>query len=100
MSICSHSAMELGQHELDLIIFDCDGVLVDSEVLSCRCLADLLATCGIELELADALELFLGRSTAAVLQHYRVQGRTLPDSFLTDLKGRVLEAFQSSLRPI
>ena len=92
--------MEPGHRELDLIIFDCDGVLVDSEVLSCRCLSDVLAACSIELELADALELFLGRSTAAVLQHYRAQGRTLPDSFLTDLKGRVFEAFQSSLRPI
>ena len=27
----------------DLIIFDCDGVLVDSEVLSCRCLSEVLA---------------------------------------------------------
>src|SRR5215813_14650701 len=92
--------MEFGECELDLIIFDCDGVLVDSEVLSCRCLSDVLATCGIELKLADALELFLGRSTAAVLQHYLAQGRTLPESFRTDLKARVLETFQSSLRPI
>lgn len=92
--------MSLGQQDLDLIIFDCDGVLVDSEVLSCRCLSDVLATCGIQLKLDDALELFLGRSTAAVLQHYRTQGRTLPDSFPADLKGRVLEAFRSSLRPM
>jgi len=90
--------MELGQRELDLIIFDCDGVLVDSEVLSCRCLCEALASCGIELELADALELFLGRSTEVVLQHYGAQGRTLPDSFLPDLKARVREAFQSSLQ--
>jgi len=27
----------------DLVIFDCDGVLVDSEVLSCRCLSEVLA---------------------------------------------------------
>src|SRR5277367_308387 len=100
MGICSHESMELGQHELDLIIFDCDGVLVDSEVLSCRCLSDVLATCGIKLELADALDLFLGRSTTAVLQHYAAQGHTLPDHFLSDLKLRVRETFQSSLRPI
>jgi HAD superfamily hydrolase (TIGR01509 family) len=90
--------MELGQRELDLIIFDCDGVLVDSEVLSCRCLCEALASCGIKLELADALGLFLGRSTEAVLQHYGAQGRTLPDSFRPDLKARVREAFQSSLQ--
>jgi HAD superfamily hydrolase (TIGR01509 family) len=92
--------MELGQRELDLIIFDCDGVLVDSEVLSCRCLSEVLATCGIRLELAEALELFLGRSTTAVLQHYAAQGRKLPDHFLSDLRLRVRETFQSSLRPI
>jgi beta-phosphoglucomutase-like phosphatase (HAD superfamily) len=33
----------------DLIIFDCDGVLVDSEILSCDCLCEVLAGCGIDL---------------------------------------------------
>jgi len=92
--------MELGQRDLDLIIFDCDGVLVDSEVLSCRCLSEALSACGIELDLDQALELFLGRSTAVVLQHYAAQGRTLPDHFLADLKSRVRETFRSSLRPV
>jgi HAD superfamily hydrolase (TIGR01509 family) len=92
--------MELHQPGLDLIIFDCDGVLVDSEVLSCRCLCEVLARCGIKLELDEALELFLGRSTGAVLQHYGAHGRALPDNFLSDLKACVRQAFQSSLQPI
>ena len=92
--------MEHGQHELDLIIFDCDGVLIDSEVLSCRCLSEVLATYGIQLKLADALELFLGRSTAAVLQHYGAGGQELPEIFLSDLKARVRQSFQTSLRPM
>jgi HAD superfamily hydrolase (TIGR01509 family) len=83
-----------------LIIFDCDGVLVDSEVLSCRCLCEVLATHGVKLELAEALDLFLGRSTAAVLQHYGELGRALPNNFLSDLKARVRQTFQSSLQPI
>jgi HAD superfamily hydrolase (TIGR01509 family) len=90
--------MDFGWRDLDLIIFDCDGVLVDSEVLSCRCLSEALASCGIKL--ADALELFLGRSTEAVLQHYGAQRRALPESFPSDLKARVREAFQSALQPI
>jgi len=85
---------------LDLIIFDCDGVLVDSEVLSCRCLAEALDGCGISLELAEALELFLGRSTSVVLQHYAGQRRALPDSFVGDLKARTRESFRISLQPI
>jgi HAD superfamily hydrolase (TIGR01509 family) len=92
--------MEFRERELDLVIFDCDGVLVDSEVLSCRCLCKVLATCGIKLGLTDALELFLGRSTAAVLQHYSAMGRSLPDNFLPDLKARVRRTFESSLQPI
>lgn len=92
--------MEPGQRRPDLIIFDCDGVLVDSEVLSCRCLSEVLATYGITLELAEALELFLGRSTAAVLQHFAGQGRALSDGFLADLKSRVRESFEGSLQPI
>ncbi len=41
----------------DLIIFDCDGVLVDSEVLSCRCLSEVLAHYGINLDAAQALRI-------------------------------------------
>jgi beta-phosphoglucomutase-like phosphatase (HAD superfamily) len=32
----------------DLIIFDCDGVLIDSEVLSCRCLSEVLRRYGVD----------------------------------------------------
>ncbi|TWI75035.1 HAD superfamily hydrolase (TIGR01509 family) [Bradyrhizobium huanghuaihaiense] len=84
----------------DLIIFDCDGVLVDSELLSCRCLSEVLAEFDFELSLEQALELFLGRSTAAIGQYYRERGRTLPDEFLPRLKARVLETFAKSLQPI
>ncbi|OPY98366.1 hydrolase [Bradyrhizobium sacchari] len=84
----------------DLIIFDCDGVLVDSELLSCRCLSEVLAEFGLELSVEQALELFLGRSAAAIGQYYREHGRTLPDEFLPRLKARVLETFAKSLQPI
>src|ERR1700741_3061905 len=86
--------------EPDLIIFDCAGVLVDSEVLSCRCLSETLAGYGIQLHPFEALELFLGRSTDTILEHYGAKGRKLPDSFLADLKARVRQTFQSSLQPI
>jgi HAD superfamily hydrolase (TIGR01509 family) len=92
--------MKNGRSPPELIIFDCDGVLVDSEVLSCRCLSETLATYGIHLEIFEALELFLGRSTDAILQHYAAQNRKLPDSFLADLKTRVRQTFQCSLQPI
>lgn len=92
--------MDHGHSKPDLTIFDCDGVLVDSEVLSCRCLSDVLAEFGFVLSEARALELFLGRSTKAIEQHYRDLGQIVPDGFLPRLKSRVLETFAASLEPI
>ena len=84
----------------DLIIFDCDGVLVDSEVLSCRCLSEILAGYGIDLGLDQALDLFLGRSMTAVVEHYEALGRSIPEQFSTDLRAGVRAAFRSALCPI
>src|ERR1700687_1331865 len=84
----------------DLIIFDCDGVLVDSELLSCRCLSRALAEYGIDLGLDQALELFLGRSVSAVLEHYQALGHSLPEQFSTELRAGVRAAFLASLCPI
>jgi HAD superfamily hydrolase (TIGR01509 family) len=81
----------------DLIIFDCDGVLVDSEVLSCRCLSDALAGYGISLDVDQALDLFLGRSVAAVYQHYETLGRSIPTQFSAELRAGVRSTFRSSL---
>ncbi|MBR0971121.1 MULTISPECIES: HAD family hydrolase [Bradyrhizobium] len=86
--------------EPDLVVFDCDGVLVDSELLSCQCLSDELSAFGISLTLAQALELFLGRSTSAVTQHYRELGHVLPVDFPLRLKSRVLAAFEQALHPV
>lgn len=84
----------------DLIIFDCDGVLVDSELLSCRCLSEVLAEFGIALSQEQALELFLGRSTKAIELHYRDLGQIVPDGVLPRLKSHVLTTFATSLQPI
>jgi HAD superfamily hydrolase (TIGR01509 family) len=84
----------------DLIIFDCDGVLVDSEVLSCRCLSEVLAGYGINLGQDQALDLFLGRSVTAVRKHYEALGRLIPEQFSTELMAGVRAAFLSALGPI
>ena len=84
----------------DLIIFDCDGVLVDSEVLSCRCLSKVLAGYGVDLGLDQAFDLFLGRSMTAVVEHYEALGRPIPEQFSTELTAAVRAAFLSALCPI
>lgn len=84
----------------DLIIFDCDGVLVDSEILSCQCLSEALGECGIKISLEQVLQLFLGRSTLSVTDYYRQRGQPIPDTFAADYKSRVRESFTQSLLPI
>jgi HAD superfamily hydrolase (TIGR01509 family) len=92
--------MDSGPPKTDLVIFDCDGVLVDSEVLSCECLSDALGECGIKLGIDEALQSFLGQSATAVSQYYGERGQRVPDTFLADLKSRVCESFTRSLQPI
>jgi beta-phosphoglucomutase-like phosphatase (HAD superfamily) len=65
---------------IDLIIFDCDGVLVDSEVISCRAHADVLSRHGYPITSDEVFERFLGRSTRqANLEIETELGRKLPD---------------------
>jgi len=68
--------------------------------LSCRCLSDVLASYGIELGLDQALDLFLGRSTTAVFEHYQALGQAIPEQFSGELRAGVRAAFLSALRPI
>jgi HAD superfamily hydrolase (TIGR01509 family) len=81
----------------NLIIFDCDGVLVDSEVLSCRCLSELLKAHGTDLSVAEVMQLFLGRSKKAILEHFAQLGAPLPPEFPHELQARVGEVFGSEL---
>ena len=64
--------------ETDLVIFDCDGVLVDSEELSCRCLAEAMTRVGIDMSTERAMTLFLGRSSAALTDYCQAAGTPLP----------------------
>src|SRR6266702_3662210 len=84
----------------ELIIFDCDGVLIDSEVLSCRCLSEVLAGYGINLGVDQVQDLFLGRSVTAVREHYEALGRSIPAQFPIELRTSVRATFHSSLCPI
>ena len=82
----------------DLVIFDCDGVLVDSETLSCSCLVELLQRHGIDVELEVVFERFLGRSISAVADHFMALGRVMPADFTAELRLLVRRSFAQSLR--
>jgi HAD superfamily hydrolase (TIGR01509 family) len=80
----------------DLVIFDCDGVLVDSEPIVNRVLNQMLNELGIEISLEDSTRLFLGRAGRAALEMIeRRRGAPLPENWLSTWLARrnaVLEA--------
>ena len=82
-----------------LIIFDCDGVLIDSEVISARQLIAELKGYGVEMDMAFVSRHFLGRSYPVVLQEVRDRwGVALPDRFEADYRARLLAAFEAELK--
>ena len=84
-----------------LIIFDCDGVLIDSEVISAAMLISELAEYGVKIDLEFVSRHFLGRSYPVVLAEVRETfGITLPDHFETDYRARLLASFERDLKII
>ncbi len=84
----------------DLVIFDCDGVLVDSEILSCRCLSEVLGRYGVEVGVDEVFRRFLGRSTASIVAELRAAGHVIPDDFPQVLRRDIRRAFSAELKPI
>lgn len=84
---------------VDLVIFDCDGVLIDSEIISARMLVDALKGFGVTIDLDYVARHFLGRSYPTVLKTVRADfGIDLPPSFEEDYRARLLAAFARDLR--
>jgi HAD superfamily hydrolase (TIGR01509 family) len=85
----------------DLIIFDCDGVLVDSEVISCRAHAEVLTRHGYPITSEQVFDRFLGRSTRqANLEVEAELGRSLPDDFHTQLQDELFRSFEADLEAV
>ena len=87
--------------DLDLVIFDCDGVLVDSEVISCRVHADVLTRHGYPITAEQVRQRFLGRSSRdATLEVERELGRPLADSYDLERQTTLLAALADTVEAI
>jgi HAD superfamily hydrolase (TIGR01509 family) len=85
----------------DLVIFDCDGVLVDSEVIACRVDADTLTRHGYPITADQVLDRFLGRSMREVNLEVEAElGRSLPDDFSTQLLDELYRSFAAELEAV
>ena len=83
----------------DLVIFDCDGVLVDSEMIASRVLADAVSALGHPLTAADCRARFTGMSLASVFEDLS-RHITLPEDFTETLRARDRAAFEAELKPV
>ncbi len=85
----------------ELVIFDCDGVLVDSEIISFQVEAAAFAGIGIPLTAEDLLRRFVGTSSAgmfAIIE--REHGRKLPADFGAQVSAQIRAAFDRGLKAI
>ncbi|PRX54186.1 HAD family hydrolase [Flagellimonas meridianipacifica] len=83
------------------IIFDCDGILVDSEEISNSILVEMANEIGAKIEMEYALESFAGKSLKSCLEYIekRIE-KPLPNEFEKKFRSRTFSAFKTDLKPI
>lgn len=85
-----------------LVIFDCDGVLVDSEPIGCRVLAEILRGHGIACDTASVHRRFVGRTIPSVMRMLAAEeGWIAPEDLPTEVRTATLAALNAEgVQPI
>lgn len=85
----------------ELLIFDCDGVLVDSDRISLRIQAEQISALGLEMSYADCVRDFLGLGMEATLEILAERlGHPVPEGWEAELDVAVREGFRHELIPM
>lgn len=77
---------------MSLVIFDCDGVLVDSEPLTNTLIANSLSAHGLPIAPAQCQDLFTGGTMHSAMQEARRRGATLPDDWVAQINAEAATA--------
>ncbi|WP_158932683.1 HAD family phosphatase [Acidisphaera sp. S103] len=84
-----------------LVIFDCDGVLIDSQVIQCRIDAAELTRLGFQVSAEELAQQFIGTATKDIQAHVEAAlGRPLPDDFEATRDRLVDAAYQTELQAV
>ena len=85
----------------DLLIFDCDGVLVDSEVISASVLAQMLTQHGAPIDEATVYRRFLGRSMGVIREVLLAEfGLSVSEELIQAMRIEMHSRFRAELKPI
>jgi HAD superfamily hydrolase (TIGR01509 family) len=86
---------------LRLVIFDCDGVLVDSEAPSNRAVAEEVSKLGWPIDEAESMRRFTGFRLEQIAPLVEMQlGRMVPDGWVETVRRRIIEILSRELRPV
>ncbi len=87
--------------DCELVIFDNDGVVVDSEFLANRVLADLLTEHGVPTTVEESVREYMGGTLATVRERVREQANVdLAAAFDDEYHQRLFAAFEADLEPV
>jgi HAD superfamily hydrolase (TIGR01509 family) len=84
-----------------LLILDCDGVVVDSEPIVMRILVEMLHELGVSIEAEEANERFIGTTFARTLELIaELVGGPVPEDFVPNYRDRTFAALETELKPV
>ena len=88
-------------NDFDLVIFDCDGVVVDSEVLTTQILIEMCAELGLSFDEKKVFKTFIGRSNKSCEAALEEElGRPAPADFFVDFHDRVFARYETDLKEV
>lgn len=84
----------------DLVIFDCDGVLVDSEPLTNVVIRDNLAQHGLDLSIDRIVDLFVGGTIMGVQETALEMGADLPEDWVDNIYSEIFEVLADRVEAV
>ena len=83
------------------VIFDCDGVLVDSEIITCKVLVSMAGDLGLDIDLDYTVKNFMGKSLKYIMEYLdSILDFPLPANFEKVYRKRTFSKFAEELKPI
>ena len=87
--------------KFDAVLFDCDGVLVDSEHITNKVLRDMLDEAGWNLSMQECMDVFVGKTVMderARIEHHT--GKPLTDAWMVEFRQRRNVVLEANIQPI